>query len=183
MLHSVKDLSQLELIQRRAARWVCGSRWISVNRSWTKSSDSCLQELNWSPLHTRRSYFSISLTHDILHNRVAIPFSRYFQFSTTIIRSHPMTLCIPSSTINPYCYSFFVNTPFLWNTIPLRILQLSNPIVFWTALCHFLCNYIKICSICCNCLCFVCIFVCFVWGALLQAMPSVYPRLLTKLII
>ena len=91
-------MSQLESIQRRAARWVCGSRWISVNRSWTKSSDSCLQELHWSPLHTRRSYFSISLTHDILHNRVAIQFSRYFQFSTTITRSHPMTLCIPSLT-------------------------------------------------------------------------------------
>ena len=137
-LHSAKDVSQLESIQRRAARWVCGSRWISVNRSWTKSSDSCLQELHWSPLHTRRSYFSISLTHDILHNRVAIPFSRYFQFSTTITRSHPMILCIPSSTINPYRYSFFVNTPFLWNTIPLRILQLSNPVVFRTALRRFL---------------------------------------------
>ena len=96
-LHSVKDVSQLESIQCRAAHWVYGSRWISVNRSLTKSSDSCLQELNWSPLHTR-SYFSISLTHDILHNRVAIPFSQYFQFSTTITRSHSMTLCIPSST-------------------------------------------------------------------------------------
>ena len=136
-LHFTKDVSQLESIQRRAAHWVCGSRWISVNCSWTKSSNSCLQELHWSPLHTRRSYFSISLTHDILHNRVAILFSRYFQYSTTITRSHPMTLCIPSSIINPYRY-FFVNTPFLWNTIPLRILQLSNPVVFRTALHCFL---------------------------------------------
>ena len=92
-LHSAKDVSQLELIQRRAAHWVCNSRWSTVSSNWPKSSNFCMQELDWSPLHTRRSFFSISLTHDILHSRVATSFSRYFQFFTTITRSHPMTLC------------------------------------------------------------------------------------------
>ena len=78
-LHLTKDVSHLESIQRRAARWVCGSKWNPVSHMWNKSSDYCLQELKWSPLHTRRSFFSICLTHDILHNRVAIPFSRHFQ--------------------------------------------------------------------------------------------------------
>ena len=84
-LHLTKDVSHLESIQRRAARWVCGSKWNPVSHMWNKSSDYCLQELKWSPLHTRRLFFSICLTHDILHNRVAIPFLRHFQFLSTII--------------------------------------------------------------------------------------------------
>ena len=123
---------------RWAAQWVCGSRWNPISRNWSKSSDSCLQELHLSPLHTRRAYFSLSLAHDILHKRVAIPFSLYFQFSTTTTRSHPMTLCVPSSTINPCRYSFFVSTPFLWSSIPLRILQLPDVAAFRSALRHFL---------------------------------------------
>ena len=137
-LHTKKDVTNLEAIQRRAARWVCGSRWDTINHNWSRSSDSCLQELHWPTLHTRRSYFSTSLTHDILHNRVAIPFSKYFQFSITVTRSHPMSLFIPSSTINSRRFSFFINSPFLWNTIPHRILKLTNPVAFRTALRRFL---------------------------------------------
>ena len=137
-VHSSKDISQLESIQRRAARWVCGSRWNSATRNWTKSSDSCLHQLKWPTLHSRRSFSSISLAHDILHNRISIPFNKYFQFSFTNTRSHPQSLSIPSSTINPYRHSFFVNTPFLWNSIPPSILQLSNRVAFHSALCRFL---------------------------------------------
>ena len=88
----------------------------------------------------------------------------------------------PSATINPRHFSF-VNTPFLWNTIPLHILQLSNPITFHTALRYFfLC---KLCILNCSGLYVVivnmlCTYICtcmFVWGTLLQVMPSVYPCL------
>ena len=138
-LHSSKDISQLELIQQRAARWVCGSRWNPDTRSWSKSSASCLQELKWPSLQSRRSYFSVSLVHDIIHQRISIPFNKHFQFSTTNTRSHPLSLCIPSTTINPYRHSFFVNTPFVWNSIPYHILQLlSNRLTFHSALRRFL---------------------------------------------
>ena len=66
-LHSSKDTSQLDSVQKHAARWVCRSRWISDTRSWSKSSVSCLQHLKWPLLHSRRSYYSVSLVHDILH--------------------------------------------------------------------------------------------------------------------
>jgi len=90
-----------------------------------------------SPLHTRRSYLSISFLHDILHNSVAIPFSQHFQFLSLPL-DLIQWLCIQSSTINPHWYSFFVNILFLWNTIPLHILQLQNAITFWSAVRHFL---------------------------------------------
>ena len=100
--------------------------------------DSCLHQLKWPTLHSRRSFSSISLAHDILHNRISIPFNKYFQFCFTNTRSHPQSLSIPSSTINPYRHSFFVNTPFLWNSIPHSILQLSNRVAFHSALRRFL---------------------------------------------
>ena len=42
------------------------------------------------------------------------------------------------SIINPYCYSFFINSPFLWNSVPARILQISHTKLFRTALRRFL---------------------------------------------
>ena len=58
-LYSTSDISRLESIQRHAALWVCGSRWNPTNRTWTKSSDFCLQELRWPALQARRNYFSV----------------------------------------------------------------------------------------------------------------------------
>ena len=39
---------------------------------------------------------------------------------------NPSALDISISTINPYCYSFFINSPFLWNNIPTNLLQITN---------------------------------------------------------
>ena len=137
IIHTSKYVSQLESIQQHGACWVCGSRWNLDTRSWSKSSGSCLQEVKWPSLHSRRSHFPASLVHadDILHERISISFNKHFQFSNANTRSHPLTLSIPS---NPYRHSFSVNIPFLWNSIPHYILQLSNRLAFHSALCHFL---------------------------------------------
>ena len=113
------------ICQRCAARWVCGSRWNPTNRTWTKSSEFCLQELKWPSLRqVRRNYVSIiiSFVHDILHKPVSISFKDHFHFF------HQLYL-IPSSDshyiITIYHQSlslfFFINSPFLWNSIQLKI--------------------------------------------------------------
>ena len=95
---------------------------------------------------------------------------------TTNTRSHLLSLSIPSSTINPYRYSFFINTPFTWNTILFHILQLTNQ----TALRRFLLiSYILNCmnyQVSCNCaLCvYMCMYVC------IRCM-SAYPRVFDKI--
>ena len=58
-----------------------------------------------------------------------------------IYNSHYQTLCrwpCIVSTINPYRFSFFVNSPFHWNTIPYDILQIKKSSFFHSALCCFL---------------------------------------------
>jgi len=102
---------ELLIVWETFARWVRGSRWNPDTQSWSKSSASYLQELKWPSFLTYPT-FSVSLAHDILHQRISIPFNKHFQFSKTNMLSHPLSLCIPSTTINPYCHSFFfVNTP------------------------------------------------------------------------
>ena len=56
--HTVSDKTSLESVQRRAACWAYGSRWSSVHRQWSKSSDACLQELHWLTLSSRWNYLS-----------------------------------------------------------------------------------------------------------------------------
>ena len=43
----------------------------------------------------------------------------------------------PQSTINSHRFSFFVNTIFLWNTLPCDILTLSTPKFRQALLCYF----------------------------------------------
>ena len=69
---------QLEAVQHQAARWVCGSHWNTTQKRWSKSSDSCLDQLNWPSLHDRQKYFTLCQLHSILSNYLAIPFNEHF---------------------------------------------------------------------------------------------------------
>ena len=86
--HTQKNICQLEAIQLRAARWVCGSRFNHLTFKWSKSSSQCRSELNWPELSTRRKYLSLLTVHDILHKRTALRFSDYFTFSSLCTQSH-----------------------------------------------------------------------------------------------
>ena len=80
---------------------------------------------------------AIAQVHDILHKKVSIPFDSHFKFRDNHTRSHPLSLVASSSSINAYRYSFFINSPFLWNSIPFEILQIAKSVPFRLALCRF----------------------------------------------
>jgi len=103
-LYSARDTDQLEAIQRRAARWACGSRWNPQTCCWSQSSTSCLNDLQWPSLHSRQLYLTVVQIHD---KRVSIPFNSFFKFSNNFTRSHSLSISVISSTINAYRYSFF----------------------------------------------------------------------------
>ena len=56
--HTVKDVNLLEAVQRRAARWACGSHWDPTTCSWSISHDVCYQMLHLPTLRARRDYLS-----------------------------------------------------------------------------------------------------------------------------
>ena len=78
--HTQKNICQLETIQLRAARRVCGSCFNHLTFKCSKSSSQCRSKLNWPELSTRRKYLSLLTVHDILHKHTALRFSDYFTF-------------------------------------------------------------------------------------------------------
>ena len=134
--YAAGDIKAIESVQRRSARWIKSS-YDPILQNWTKSSESCISELGWPLLHSRRKYFSVLMVYSILKG-APIAFLKYFQFNSLPTRTHPLTLALTSSTINAFRHSFFVAAPFLWNSIPHAILSEPNKNLFKSKLRHFL---------------------------------------------
>ena len=137
--YTIKNINLLESVQRRAARWI-KSRYDSTLYRWNKNTDDCLKELKWPTLASRRQYQSIIMVHSIMQKQTPINFNNHFQFNTNSTRSHPLTLQIPSSSINALRYSFYGNAPFLWNSIPYEILSSESNSLFRSRLRNYLFN-------------------------------------------
>ena len=105
--HTARDISGLESIQCRAARWACGSQWDPISRKWSKSSDDCLNSLRWPSLTDRRNYLSVSTLYDILNNRTSLSFHDYYRCNTSYTRAHELSIVPLLSSINSHRYSFF----------------------------------------------------------------------------
>ena len=97
---------------------------------------NCISELGWPLLHLRRKHFSVLMVYSILKG-APIVFSKYFQFNSLPTCSHPLTLVLPSSTINAFCYSL------LWQ--PFLHLSEPNRNIFNSKLRHFLYKYYERC--------------------------------------
>ena len=53
-----------------------------VSKSWSRSSDVCLQELHWLTLSSCRKYLSVYMMYDILHGQYnSLPTSIYLIFT------------------------------------------------------------------------------------------------------
>ena len=67
----------------------------------------------------------VTILYTILNKLTPIKFSDYFQINDLSTCSHPLTVhCLPSS-INDFRHSFFVNSIFMWNSIPFDVLTTS----------------------------------------------------------
>ena len=69
-------------------------------------------------------YVHIAFLFNLLHQRYTLSFNAYCSF--TYLRSHSLSLQTVDSSINAYRYSYFINIPFLWNTLPAGIVSLST---------------------------------------------------------
>ena len=93
--HLDKDISQVEKIQRSAARFV------KNNYSRYSSLTEMMKELNWKPLHTRRRENRLALMFKIINNLVAIPADNYISFNTRETRNkHSMQIKVKSPNID-----------------------------------------------------------------------------------
>ena len=65
--YTTLDKAILETDQRHAGSW---ELLVSLTNQWSKSSDTCLQQVCWPTLASHWTYTSVSMMHDIMHNTV-----------------------------------------------------------------------------------------------------------------
>lgn len=109
--HTQRNISKLEMVQRRAARFVKG------DYDRTSSVTSMLADLKWNTLQDRRLQSKTVMFYRIVHQLVAIP-ATPFLIPTRASRGHTMRYLIPQSTVNVHLYSFFPSTLRIWNQLP-----------------------------------------------------------------
>ena len=128
--HNKNRISQIEQVQRRAARWTVS------NFDRKASVTEIVQDLGWRTLDQRRADARLCLFFKILHGLVAVPLPDYIQHSTRISRyCHSMTFRQVSTSTDYYKYSFFPLAIVQWKALPQSVACLQNLEVFKTTVC------------------------------------------------
>ena len=116
-----KNISQIEMVQRRAARWTL------CRHSRLDSVTDMLQTLGWQTLEQRRSIARLCMLYKIYHQLVAIQIPPYFQPQTRLTRhNHPLSLRQIHPHTNSYKYSFFPLAVVQWNSLPTEVAMLAE---------------------------------------------------------
>ena len=111
--HLKKDITRIENIQRKAARFV------KSDYKQTSSVTSMMDELGWKPLHERRREQRLTLLFKIVNDLVAIPADQHIRYNNRTSRNrHSKQLKVESANSDIYKNSFFPRTIIDWNNLP-----------------------------------------------------------------
>ena len=100
--HTIELTNQLEMVQRRAARFV------TADYRRRHSVSLLLNQLQWQTLLQRRTHSKVTMLYRIHHQLVAIPAGPpYIISSNTTTRGHHLQLQQHHCRINSYQHSFF----------------------------------------------------------------------------
>lgn len=121
--YSKQSIYQIEMVQRRAARWV-------LNRYSSYDSVSVmLSDLDWRSLEYRRYDSRLAMFYKIQYGLVAVQMPSYFERPKRITRhSHmnPLSFRQVYASADYYRCSFFPMTIVLWNRLPAELVYLSD---------------------------------------------------------
>ena len=107
------NIRKLEMVQRRAARYVC-NRWHN-----TSSVSEMLNNLGWESLATRRRHARLCMMYKIMQGTAVVPFQQFLVEGYRGTRgSHTRKLQTISTSNDSYKYSFLPRTIVYWNALP-----------------------------------------------------------------
>jgi hypothetical protein len=117
------DIQKIEMVQRRAARFVTGSY-----KRTPGTVTNILQQLNWPSLEQRRKEQRIIIMYKIQHNAIAIPIPQYIhRQSTSKTRQYNSSRFREMGPKkNVYKYSFFPRTILDWNSLPHAVYNIHD---------------------------------------------------------
>ena len=121
--YTANNISNLEMVQRRAARFVTGD----YHR--TSSVSTMLHQLQWQTLQERRAVNKVIMMYRIVNNLVAIP-STYMIPTAVTVRGHNHRFLIPYCRTQIYKHSFFPDTIRLWNNLPSTVVDCNSITTF-----------------------------------------------------
>jgi len=127
-----KQKCALEMVQRRAARWV-------TNRHHNTSSvTEMLERLGWRSLEHRRAISRLCMLYQIRDGSIAIPHDPYLLPHLHAPRSsrqtHAHTLATYQCRTNYFKFSYFPHTIVTWNALPVSVVTSPTLTAFKTAL-------------------------------------------------
>ena len=111
--HTIELTSQIEMVQRRAARFV------TSDYGQQSSVTTMLQKLKWQTLSERRAHSKVIMLYRIMNGLVAIPAAQPYQYSSSgRTRGHHLQLRQQNCRISVYQHSYFPSVVCLWNVLP-----------------------------------------------------------------
>ena len=111
--HTKELITQLEMVQRRAARFV------TADYRRRHSVILLLNQLQWQTLIQRRTHSKVTMLYRIHHQVVAIPAGPpYIIYSNSTTSGHHLQFQQHHFRINSYQHSFFPSVVNLWNQLP-----------------------------------------------------------------
>ena len=129
--HTTSDIQRLEMIQRRAARFVTNN----YKRTEGTVTD-ILSKLEWPSLQQRRKESRLVVMYKIHHQDIAVPIPEYIQRQTVsrTRQHHPAKFRVMRPSTNVYKFSFFPRTILDWNELPPSLLESSKLSLFKSGL-------------------------------------------------
>ena len=118
--YTVQDITKLEKVQRRAARYIFN------DYSSFHSVSAMLNQLNWPSLETRRDYLKIIMFYKIIKGLVDITPSYDLTPILNVTRGHSCRFHVTSSRINCYLFSFIPAPTRLWNSLPSHMVEVNS---------------------------------------------------------
>ena len=111
--YTATNINQLEAVQRRAARFVCG------DYRTTSSSSQMIATLGWPTLQQRRTDARLILMYRVVTNLIDIPADQFLHRATVSLqRGRNVCYILPYCRTDLYRHSFFPAAVRLWNQLP-----------------------------------------------------------------
>ena len=129
----VKDIQQLEKVQRRAARWVLN------DYRYTSSVTLMLKQLLWPTLMLRCRISRLSILYKAIQQRLSLTYYLLPTVQSTR-QYHPSHFVLPCSSTTLYQHSYFTRTIKDWNSLPTAIIETNSHNQFLSNLQTYIAN-------------------------------------------
>lgn len=112
--HSKQNVDKIEMVQRRAARFVFG------NYSYHASPTAMIKELGWQSLAERRAKAKAVMMYKVQNDMISIPQTLFQQYSRHSRRSQAVFI-LPYCRTDGYKFSFVPTCIKIWNGLPPQV--------------------------------------------------------------